>query len=105
MLVKGGCRKRASRKSSAAWLLCFLQAARRQSRGPVLFRFSFDVWAAGLRFIILHVIAETACDAGHLDAVRETGGGCQWIAIRSCPRAGRLDNHVVSPVSRAPPAG
>jgi hypothetical protein len=34
-----------------------------------------------LRFIMLHVIAETACHAGHLDAVRETLDGRQWIVL------------------------
>ena len=33
------------------------------------------------RFILLHVIAETACHAGHLDAVRETLDGRQWIVL------------------------
>jgi hypothetical protein len=28
---------------------------------------------------MLHVIKETACHAGHLDAVRELIGGRQWI--------------------------
>jgi hypothetical protein len=32
-----------------------------------------------LREIILHVIAETACHAGHLDVVRELQDGKQWI--------------------------
>jgi len=32
-----------------------------------------------LREIILHVIAETACHAGHLDVVRELLDGKQWI--------------------------
>jgi hypothetical protein len=34
-----------------------------------------------LRFIMLHVIAETACHAGHLDAVRELLDGRQWIVL------------------------
>ena len=34
-----------------------------------------------LRFIVLHVIAETACHAGHLDVVRELLDGRQWIAL------------------------
>jgi hypothetical protein len=32
-----------------------------------------------LRDVLLHVIAETACHAGHLDAVRELIDGRQWI--------------------------
>jgi hypothetical protein len=34
-----------------------------------------------LKFIMLHVIAETACHAGHLDAARELLDGRQWIAL------------------------
>lgn len=34
-----------------------------------------------LRYIMLHVIAETACHAGHLDAVRELIDGRQWIVL------------------------
>jgi hypothetical protein len=33
-----------------------------------------------LRAIILHVITETACHAGHLDAARELIDGRQWLA-------------------------
>jgi Protein of unknown function (DUF664) len=33
------------------------------------------------RFILLHVIAETACHAGHLDAVVELLAGRQWIVL------------------------
>jgi len=29
---------------------------------------------------MLHVITETACHAGHLDAVRELIDGRQWLA-------------------------
>jgi uncharacterized damage-inducible protein DinB len=32
-----------------------------------------------LREIILHVIAETACHAGHLDVMRELHDGTQWM--------------------------
>ena len=32
-----------------------------------------------VRQVVLHVIAETACHAGHLDAVRELIDGKQWI--------------------------
>ena len=34
-----------------------------------------------LRYIILHMIKETACHAGHLDAVRELIDGRQWIVV------------------------
>jgi hypothetical protein len=34
-----------------------------------------------LRFIMLHVIKETACHAGHLDAVRELLDGRQWVVL------------------------
>jgi hypothetical protein len=34
-----------------------------------------------LRFITLHVIKETACHAGHLDAARELIDGRQWIVL------------------------
>jgi uncharacterized damage-inducible protein DinB len=34
-----------------------------------------------LQKIILHVIAETACHAGHLDAVRELIDGRKWLVL------------------------
>ncbi|MEU8506680.1 DinB family protein [Streptomyces brevispora] len=34
-----------------------------------------------LRDILLHVIAETACHAGHLDAARELIDGRQWLVL------------------------
>lgn len=34
-----------------------------------------------LREILLHVIAETACHAGHLDAARELIDGRQWVVL------------------------
>jgi hypothetical protein len=34
-----------------------------------------------LRFVLLHVIAETACHAGHLDAARELLDGRQWLSL------------------------
>jgi hypothetical protein len=34
-----------------------------------------------VRFIVLHMIEETACHAGHLDAVRELTDGRQWMAF------------------------
>jgi hypothetical protein len=33
------------------------------------------------RFVMLHVIAETACHAGHLDAARELIDGRQWMPL------------------------
>ncbi len=37
--------------------------------------------APGLRDTILHVITETACHAGHLDAVRELIDGRTWQVL------------------------
>lgn len=34
-----------------------------------------------LREVILHVISETACHAGHLDAARELLDGRQWLVL------------------------
>lgn len=34
-----------------------------------------------LRVVMLHVLKETACHAGHLDAVRELIDGRQWIVL------------------------
>jgi Protein of unknown function (DUF664) len=34
-----------------------------------------------VRFVLLHVIAETACHAGHLDAARELTDGRLWISL------------------------
>lgn len=34
-----------------------------------------------LRFVLLHVIAETACHAGHLGAARELVDGRQYVAL------------------------
>ncbi|MFI6606468.1 DinB family protein [Streptomyces sp. NPDC050507] len=34
-----------------------------------------------LRDVLLHVIAETACHAGHLDAARELLDGRQWLVL------------------------
>src|SRR5262249_7677583 len=34
-----------------------------------------------LRQVLLHVIAETACHAGHLDAVRELIDSRQWMVL------------------------
>jgi uncharacterized damage-inducible protein DinB len=45
------------------------------------------VWATwgtdfpNLRIIMMHVITETACHAGHLDAVREIIDGKQWVVL------------------------
>jgi hypothetical protein len=43
----------------------------------------FGSWRlADLRATLLHVIAETACHAGHLDAVRELIDGRMWLDLR-----------------------
>jgi Protein of unknown function (DUF664) len=34
-----------------------------------------------LRQIILHMITETACHAGHLDAARELLDGLPWLVL------------------------
>jgi hypothetical protein len=34
-----------------------------------------------LREVMLHVITETACHAGHLDAVRELIDGRKWLVL------------------------
>jgi len=34
-----------------------------------------------LRVVLLHVLKETACHPGHLDAVRELIDGRQWIVL------------------------
>jgi len=34
-----------------------------------------------LRFVMLHLIEETACHAGHLDAAREILDGRQWLVL------------------------
>ena len=42
----------------------------------------FGAWRLhNLRQIIMHVIAETACHAGHLDAVRELIDGRTWMIL------------------------
>ncbi|MGA3216693.1 MAG: DinB family protein [Acidimicrobiales bacterium] len=42
----------------------------------------FGTWRLhDLREIVLHVIAETACHAGHLDAVRELIDGRRWVVL------------------------
>jgi uncharacterized damage-inducible protein DinB len=44
----------------------------------------WEEWGAefpDLRFIMLHMIAETACHAGHLDAARELLDGRQWLTL------------------------
>ncbi len=34
-----------------------------------------------LQFVLLHLITETACHAGHLDAARELIDGRQWVVL------------------------
>ena len=42
----------------------------------------FSDWSlADLRDLLLHVITETACHAGHLDAARELLDGRQWMVL------------------------
>jgi hypothetical protein len=44
----------------------------------------WDEWGGDfpdLRFILLHMIVETAVHAGHLDAVRELLDGQQWLVL------------------------
>lgn len=42
----------------------------------------FGEWRlADLRAVMLHVITETACHAGHLDAARELIDGRRWLTI------------------------
>jgi Protein of unknown function (DUF664) len=42
----------------------------------------FGEWKlANLRAVLLHVIAETACHAGHLDAARELVDGRTWLIL------------------------
>jgi hypothetical protein len=42
----------------------------------------FGTWRLDdLREIVLHVIAETACHAGHLDGVRELIDGRRWVVL------------------------
>ena len=42
----------------------------------------FDTWRLNdAREVILHVITETACHAGHLDAVRELIDGRTWLVL------------------------
>ena len=36
-----------------------------------------------VRFVLLHVLEETACHAGHLDAARELLDGRQWLVLES----------------------
>ncbi len=44
----------------------------------------WDEWGVDfptVRFIMLHMITETACHAGHLDAARELLDGKQWLVL------------------------
>jgi hypothetical protein len=44
--------------------------------------FIFGDWRLhDLREILLHVITETACHAGHLDAARELIDGRRWLVL------------------------
>ncbi len=49
---------------------------------PARWPAEWHAWrAADLREIMLHVITETACHAGHLDAARELIDGRQWVVV------------------------
>jgi Protein of unknown function (DUF664) len=67
-------------------LLEFLDAERDHVLG-ILEGLSEERWGAwgsrfsDLRFVMLHVLKETSCHAGHLDAVRELIDGRQWIVL------------------------
>jgi hypothetical protein len=50
-----------------------------------------DWEVADLRFILLHLIEETACHAGHLDAARELIDGRQWMAFSEVKESLRLE--------------
>jgi hypothetical protein len=44
----------------------------------------WDAWGIdfpSLRYIMLHMITETACHAGHLDAASELLDGKQWLVL------------------------
>jgi hypothetical protein len=44
----------------------------------------WDEWGIdfpSVRYILLHMITETACHAGHLDATRELLDGTQWLVL------------------------
>jgi len=49
---------------------------------PVQWPEEWSNWRlANLREVLLHVITETACHAGHLDAARELIDGRQWMVL------------------------
>lgn len=49
---------------------------------PVQWPDEWSSWRlANLREVLLHVITETACHAGHLDAARELIDGHQWMVL------------------------
>lgn len=49
---------------------------------PELWPEEWSGWRlASLREVLLHVITETACHAGHLDAARELIDGRQWVVL------------------------
>jgi hypothetical protein len=50
-----------------------------------------DWEVADLRFILLHLIEETACHAGHLDAARELIDGRQWMAFSEVKESLRVE--------------
>ena len=40
-----------------------------------------DWWLGSVRAVVLHVLTETACHAGHLDAARELIDGRTWLVL------------------------
>lgn len=52
------------------------------SRAPAWWPAGFGDWRLrDLREVLLHVVVETACHAGHLDAVRELIDGRRWLVL------------------------
>jgi Protein of unknown function (DUF664) len=57
-------------------------AAADLEREPAYWPSFFGEWRLdNVREVLLHVIAETACHAGHLDAARELLDGRQWMVV------------------------
>ncbi|HEY3503540.1 MAG TPA: DinB family protein [Actinocatenispora sp.] len=57
-------------------------AATPLSRPPAWWPDDFGDWRLrDLRETLLHVVTETACHAGHLDAVRELLDGHRWLVL------------------------
>jgi len=57
----------------------------------------FGSWRLSSNFeVLLHVLTETACHAGHLDAARELIDGKQWLVLNGGPTPSGI---AVNPVS------